>query len=467
MIRFHQKIVLSTLLVVTVFIVTACGGGGGGGSPPVAATPSAMSAIANTTAQSLSVGTAMTSFSPLTPSGGSTPYTYSYTGTLPDGLNFNYSTGVVSGTPTATYAAADLVFSVKDASNVVASTTSTVRFTVGTVAGNWTATGNMMTERLYNTATLLPNGKVLITGGATFNTTTFVTGVASSAEIYDPATGLFTATGSMATPRSGHTATLLSNGTVLVAGGGDSSGMLDSAEIYDPATGLFTATGSMTSARQSHTATLLPGTVGRVLVVGGYQDTAEIYDPATGLFTATGSLVTSMLNPAATLLPNGMVLFTGKAFTTGGGIEDPQAELYDPTTGLFTTTGSMTAVRVSHAATLLPNGTVLVTGGASDSGLVADLASAEIYDPATGLFTATGSMTTARSMHTATLLSDGTVLVAGGGSASAEIYDPATGLFTATSSMSMGRDGHTATLLSNGAVLVAGGTFLGPEEVYQ
>jgi len=419
---------------------------------------STCSVSANTTAQSLMVGTAMTSFSPLLPSGCATPYTYFYTGTLPAGLIFNTSTGTVTGTPNAVYATANLVFSVKDANNAVAGTTSTVSFSVAAAPGNWTPAGSLVTIRGSSpTATLLPSGKVLITGGAT--------GIAlANAELYDPATGLSTATTStMTTGRWGHTATLLPNGKVLVTGGFGAT-VLASAELYNPATGQFTATGSMTTARAQHTATLLPN--GKVLIAGGTPNlatglaSAELYDPATDQFTATiGSMATARTQHTATLLANGKVLVIGGVTAA--------AELYDPASGLFTAIDSMTTARTSHTATLLSSGKVLVVGG------LGGLASAELYDPGTAKFTPTGSMVTvtSRYAHTATLLPSGKVLVAGGvevaGLAKAELFDPTTGLFTTTGSMAAVRISHTATLLPSGKVLVAGGASNASTELYQ
>ncbi len=226
----------------------------------------------------------------------------------------------------------------------------------------------------------------------------------------------------------------------------------------------FVLTGIMASARDQHTATLLNG--GNVLVAGGANNdirgpeaSAELYDPATGTFTATGSMTNARVFHAATLLNNGMVLITGGANATGVLAGLASAELYNPATGTFTATGSMTSVRYFHTATLLNNGMVLIMGGANTAGV---LASAELYNPATGTFTATGSMTSARQVHTATLLNNGMVLITGGANAtgmvaSAELYNPATGTFTATGSMTSARDFHTATLLNGGNVLVAGG----------
>jgi hypothetical protein len=244
---------------------------------------------------------------------------------------------------------------------------------------------------------------------------------------------------------------------VLIAGGSGGSSYLASAELYDPATGTFTLTGSLNTGRAFPTATLL--TNGTALITGGLDNnsnplaSAELYDPATGTFTLTGSLNTARYSHTATLLKNGTALIAGGVTDTSTLAHAiPSAELYDAATGTFTPTGSMSTARDLHTATLLNNGTVLVAGGGT--------ASAELYDPATGTFTPTGSMSTARSRHTATLLNNGTVLVAGGGNvvvATAEVYDPATGTFTPTGSMSTARSDYAAALLNNGTVLVAGG----------
>ncbi len=334
------------------------------------------------------------------------------------------------------------------------------------VARTWSSTQAMTTARGKHTATLLPNSKVLVVGGewygAVGGTLTFLP--VASAELYDPATGTWTATGTMTTARAGHTATFLPNGKVLVAGGSDAS-----TEIYDPSTGTWTATGPMVYARSFHTATLMPG--GKVLVAGGGGSTAELYDPARGTWTATGAMAGNREGPMAVLLPNGKVLVAG-GLGSDGYFFLASAELFDPTVGMSIGTGSMTTPRESHTATWLPNGRVLVTGG--DDGSSA-LASAELYDPVTGAWSATGPMTTNRTSHTATLLPSGKVLVTGGiydvvgdvvpTLASAEMYDPVAGTWSATGLMTTNREFHTATLLPDGKVLVAGGTdltFMGP-----
>jgi 6-phosphogluconolactonase (cycloisomerase 2 family) len=333
-------------------------------------------------------------------------------------------------------------------------------------------TGSMSTPRAEHTATLLPNGKVLVAGGtASINSL-------STAELYDTSTGMFVSAGNLVTSRNRHTATLLANGKVLLAGG-DSGATLGStsAELYDPSSGTFSATGSMTNGRSLHTATLL--TDGRVLVAGGIGVSgltlsAELYDPNTGTFAVTGNMQRFRLAHTATLLPNGMVLITGGVGIFG---TEATAEIYDPTTGIFTLlANSMTTFRAYHTATLLPNGKVLLAGGDQDVSIAFEaLNTAELFDPATNTFTSTGPMTTPRFLHTATLLSNGQVLVAGGDgntilvNNSAELYDGANS-FASTGSMSVARDRHTATLLSNGNVLVTGGSngiiFLMSAETY-
>jgi len=267
----------------------------------------------------------------------------------------------------------------------------------------------------------------------------------------------FSPTGSMTDPRSGHTATLLSDGRVLIAGGWDGLAALASAELYDPKTGAFTPTGSMTTGRMNHTATLLKD--GRVLITGGgtgrlsINASAELYDPKTGAFTPTGSMTTGRESATATLLSDGSVLITGGLSSAGVGVFEAlrSAERYDPRTGTFGITSFMTVARVSHTATVLSDGRVLIAGGTG-------LASAELYDPKTGAFTPTGSMTDPRSGHTATLLSDGRVLIVGGGLDSAELFDPAAGTFSVSASTIPPCKGNTATLLSDGRVLIAGGS---------
>jgi len=317
--------------------------------------------------------------------------------------------------------------------------------------------------RTDHTATLLPDGRVLIAGGQGGAS------ILASATIYDPVSGKLAPTGSMSTPRRNATATLLPGGKVLVAGGYDGKGFLRSAELYDPKTGRFGKTGPMTVTRAYQTATLLPS--GLVLLVGGDNfsydrlSTAELYDPSTGRFTRTGTMKVTQEVDTATLLANGSVLVTGSWFDQSGKpVTRPSAELYDPKSGKFSVAGPTSVVRTEGTATLLLNGKVLVAGGDDPSGL--PIASAELYDPSTNSFGLL-QMTVARAMFTATRLPDGRVLLAGGDSGSiqdgvsitpsAEIYDPVTGLFSPTGPMTIGRRNQTATLLSSGRILMLGG----------
>jgi N-acetylneuraminic acid mutarotase len=283
---------------------------------------------------------------------------------------------------------------------------------------------------------LLPNGTVLVAGGIDSGGANTNAAVAT-AEIYDPSTGTWGATGTMINVRYAHTANLLPNGNVLVAGGADALvvggsnvTVFSTAEIYSPSTGTWAATGSMSSAREGDTATLLPN--GTVLVAGGlgtglngnysnYLPTAEIYDPSAGAWTLTGSMSTARYGDTATLLSNGTVLVGGGVIAAANYLS---AEIFDPSTGTWAATGSMTTGRYNSTATLLRNGTALVAGGSgkTDGGTI--LASAEIYDPSTGTWTATASEPVARRGPTATLLLNGEVLVTGGAPTSAtELYE--------------------------------------------
>ena len=309
----------------------------------------------------------------------------------------------------------------------------------------------MATARQDHTATLLTDGKVMVVGG--YNSTT---GTLASAELYDPTTGVWNASGSLSSARRYHTATVLPNGKLLVAGGyTGAAGALASVEIYNPAAGTWTITGTLKSTRQNHTATLLPN--GKILVAGGSNgsaalSSAELYDPNSGTWVLTGSMSGARMLHSATLLSNGKVLVAGGTSTNN----ISSAELYDPVTGTWEGTGSMITGRYSFAATLLPNGKVLVAGGSNGR---ATLSNAELYNPITGTWTAAASMSAGRYVYTATLLASGLVLVAGGngGGDSAELYDLDTGTWKPTPKMSTPRSAHTATLLTNGKVLVAGG----------
>jgi len=300
-------------------------------------------------------------------------------------------------------------------------------------ASTFPATGSMVTARRGHTATLLSSGKVLIAGGALADSRPGTNASLATAELYDPITQTFMPTGSLAEPRAFHTATLLPNGTVLIVGGLDPYGEgLDvvvvavpvvSAELYDPVAGTFTPTGSMATARWGHTATRLQS--GKVLVVGSQNPpvaNAELYDPMTGTFTSTQDMVVARWVHSATLLENGKVLLAGGEAKPYVNAATASAELYDPVAGTFTPTGSMATARWDHTGTLLRSGKVLVAGGLGEPGDSTDLLSAELYDPVAGTFTATGSMPSVVGIHTATLLQSGKVVLTG--CMGTELYDP-------------------------------------------
>jgi hypothetical protein len=345
------------------------------------------------------------------------------------------------------------------------------------VPSGFRPTGDMSTGRTAHTATILPSGKVLIAGGdACFfaNYSFYYQGCPlNSAEVYDPGSGTFAPTGNMSVNRVFHTATLLNNGKVLVTGGHDAS-----AELYDPTSGKFAATGSMSVGRNSHTATLLGS--GKVLIAGGNNvsgalATAELYDPNSGTFTATGAMTATAgrTSHTATLLANAKVLIAGGQNASGA---LATAELYDPNSGTFTAnTNSMVSPRTLQTATLLSSGNVLVTGGIANVANPVSLSSAEVYDVVAGSFTSTtGPMMTPRDSHFAVLLANGAVLVAGGsfgssGSFTAELYNTGSGTFTQTGGMETGRALAAAVLLllPDGRVFVSGGSDLISAELYK
>jgi len=335
---------------------------------------------------------------------------------------------------------------------------------VAQLPGTFTPMVGMKMPRTGHTATLLSNGKVLIAGGIAdpFG------GPIATAEIYDPDRG-FLPTGDMTAPRSHHTATLLPDGRVLLAGGDISAGggLIPSnrADIYDPSTGTFAATGNMIRNHACHEANLLRN--GKILIVGSYGGVtnAELYDPATGAFALTGQYTRiADLNvcqgAASSLLTDGRVLIIW---------QDSGAEIYDPGTGSFTPTGEPIQGGNNNGmpvATLLMNGRVLIAGGMSDGSYGPR---AGLYDLSTGTFTGTGSTAIGRAFHTASLLPDGSVFLAGtirwgdAPLADTELYDPVAGAFAPLAAMTTPSFAHTATLLNNGKLLIAGGVaFDGP-----
>lgn len=370
----------------------------------------------------------------------------------------NPGTVVVVGSPSAVKS----ITITATVGSVSATTTMNVR-PAGFVASQ---AGNLPRE--FFTATTVNDGTVMVNGGT-------VAQPLNSA-FYIPDQQVFVDAGIPAVPnRTDATATLLPNGKVLIVGGNNGNTFaLTGAELYDPVTTQFSPTGSLNFGRFSHTATLLPD--GKVLITGGqttdsnWLTSAELYDPATGTFSVTGSLNFPRGGHTATLLSDGTVLVVGGQTIAGGFLTNN--EIYNPSTGTFTATGSLTTGREFHTATLLANGSVLVAGGEDNVGTVA---SAELYNVATQTFTSAGNLATSRVFHTATLLTTGKVLFTGGintalgALSSAEFYDPVAGSFTSAGNMTTVREAHTAALMDNGQVLISGGagaTVLGSAELY-
>ena len=267
-------------------------------------------------------------------------------------------------------------------SNCLGATTATAEL-YNSTNGKWTSTGSMATARAYFRMVMLPGGKVLVVGGCTKLNSKGCGGITAAAEIYDPSKGKWSSTGPMHAARGNLTATLLPNGKVLVAGGiNTANNPLATAELYNPSTGKWTLTGSLNVARDEHIALLL--STGKVLVAGGENagvttNRTELYNPSTGKWVFTGNLNTSRFEHTITILMNGNVLIAGgNSVTVHTTTVLASAELHNPRTGVWTKTGSMNKARVGHSATLLRSGQVLAAAG---SQVKNELTSAEIYKP--------------------------------------------------------------------------------------
>jgi len=301
--------------------------------------------------------------------------------------------------------------------------------------GKWAATGFLHIDRDGAQAVLLSSGQVLVAGGCTSN----CLDATNTVELYNPTNGSWSLTGSLGTARAFFSLTLLKNGNVLAAGGctaldvNGCTAITNTAEIYNPSTGSWTPTGQLRAARTAHTASLI-SLGAAVLVAGGANaagdafSSAELYNTTTGVWTLTGRMNAAHAEHTATVVSSGKVLAAGGE--NASGVSGSQTELYDPATGKWTLTGNLHTARQEHTAVLLLNGNVLVAGGtkAVNTGSFV-LSSAEIYNPSTGLWTTTGAMKNARTGHTATLLTTGLVLAAAGSGAnvdlvSAELYTP-------------------------------------------
>jgi uncharacterized protein YjbI with pentapeptide repeats len=326
-------------------------------------------------------------------------------------------------------------------------------------------TGNMITARRNHMVIALPNGKILVTGGAA---NADGTGSLASAELYDPVAHTFSSTvNTMSTSRVDHTVTLLLSGEVLVTGGySDTTNAQPSADLYFTANNVFNpVTAQMTTPRAEHAATLLAN--GKVLITGGNDNngntlaSAEIFDPTANTFTATAQPMNSVRQAHhADLLPNGKVLISGGLDGNNNALAS--AEIYDPVAGTFTPTGNMTTARGNHSSALLYTGQILVAGGLTGPGTGLVLtATAELYNPGTGTFTPTANMSIARGHYAGIVLDDGTDFISGGATLpagiNADIYNPVTQTFSVSGNFTAAQTGMREAVAPDGTVLLASG----------
>jgi hypothetical protein len=357
--------------------------------------------------------------------------------------------------------------------------------------GQFVAGPDLIEARTMASAVRLADGRVLVAGGLGGDPSIPQISALASAEIYDPATNTFSATGSMATARIHFMMAALDDGRVLVAGGEDlTRTTIASAELYDPATGEFSPTGSLVTDRSGAQVQRLPD--GNIWIAGGVSTvngagfavlSGEIFDAADGTFAETANLLTDSFDSAArsTMLANGSILIAGGSVNQAAPDENV-ADLFDPSTGLFAQTGFHEGYRLAGAMLHLANDHVLFVGGTENDPTGTPLTYDEDYDPMAGTFsTSTSSLVQVRASMTATPLPGGDYLVAGGqpsgidpALASAELYDASTGAFEPTASMAHARLNHTATALPDGSVLIVGGQtaqffpleFVGASEIY-
>jgi hypothetical protein len=340
--------------------------------------------------------------------------------------------------------------------------------TISAVAQSIATTGNLPSPQRNAVSVLLRSNAVLVVGG--IGPSSRLTSIA----MYDPSSGSFSNVANMDAPYD--TATMLDDGSVLLAGGGNfvSTGsgvdVLTTAQLYDPTTGSLSNTGptlqgviSPTTVRLADGRVLLAG--GKIINQGGAPTAAaELYDPSSGTFSFAGLMTTPRYNHTATLLQDGYVLIAGGSASGVTGNPLASAELYDPVSKTFSSINDMNTAHADHTATLLADGHVLIAGGSNRPNTARNSVTsiAEIYDPATRAFALTGPMQTPREFHQAVLLNNGEVLVAGGDDtlhvlASTELYDPTSGTFATGPTMSVPRSNFVATPLGNGDVLLAGG----------
>ena len=346
--------------------------------------------------------------------------------------------------------------------------------------GTWSSTGDMAVGRIDHRATLLDGGRVLATGGKSCPAGGGDTGkcrdadsALASAELWDPATGVWSATSGMQDARYTHSSILLNDGRVLLAGGDGTEAELASVELYDPSADTWTSAGSLESPRSFSGVALLHD--GRVLIVGGgtaeaADATSEVYDPVSGSWSSAGSMTVARQSHTTTLLPDGRVLVTGGF---GGVRYHATAEIYDPDEDTWTQISDLSVERYDHTATLLQDGRVLLTGGRPSpfAGRLA-LSSAQLYNPGTDTWSEPFEMVDKRTAHTALLLEDGRPLVIGGGPRRnfptnlVWTYDPTDNDWSPVQSMASPRERHASTLLGDGRALVTGGRELRDTSFY-